>query len=105
MAAGVPVTIRSAFCPIASALAMAVATPAFAAPVCLANAKSFQIGQVACLTLAGKSHLARCDVVLNNTSWTKVQDDCPGNTLSPHPYTTPISTPAPSLVPTEPTEN
>jgi hypothetical protein len=98
-------TIRFALCPIASALAMAVATPAFAASECLANGQSFQIGQVACLTVAGKSHLARCDMVLNNTSWTKVQDDCPQNTLAPHLNVTPISTPAPSLVPTEPTEN
>jgi hypothetical protein len=98
-------SIRSAFCPIASALAMAGATPVFATPQCLANGKSFQIGQVACLTLAGRGHLARCDMVLNNTSWTKVQDDCPETTLAPHQHITPISTPAPSLVPTEPTAN
>jgi len=84
---------------------MAAATPAFAAQECLANGKSFQLGQVACLTLAGKSHLARCDMVLNNTSWTKIQDSCPENTLAPHLQSTPISTPAPSLVPTEPTAN
>lgn len=81
------------------------ATPALAAQECLANGKSFQLGQVACLTLAGKSHLARCDMVLNNTSWTKIQDSCPENTLAPHLQSTPISTPAPSLVPTEPTAN
>jgi len=99
-------TVRIAFCPIALALAMAAATPAFAAPECLANGKSFQVGQVACLTLAGQSHLARCEMVLNNTSWTKVQDDCPENTMAPHLHTTPISAPpAPSLVPTEPTAN
>ena len=92
-------TIRFAFCPCAAALALA-ATPAFADPECLANGKSFQIGQIACLTLAGKSHLARCDMVLNNTSWTKIRDDCPENMP-----TTPITTPAPSLVPTEPAEN
>ncbi|UVK36564.1 hypothetical protein LHFGNBLO_003497 [Mesorhizobium sp. AR10] len=106
MAAGVPMTIRSALCPILSALAMAVATPAFAAPECLANGKSFQIGQVACLTLAGRSHLARCDMVLNNTSWIKVRDDCPENTLAPRLHTTPISTPTlPLAEPSEPTAN
>lgn len=82
---------------------MAAATPAFADAECLANGKSFQIGQVACLTLSGESHLARCDLVLNNTSWTRVQDGCPGD--KPRPHATPISTPAPGMAPTEPTEN
>jgi hypothetical protein len=98
-------TIRPALCPIALALATAAATPALAAPECLANGKSFQIGQISCLTLPDDSHLARCDMVLNNTSWTKIHDDCPDNAPATHPHTTPISTPRPSLVPTEPTEN
>ena len=101
-------TVSLLLCPIACGLAMAtaamaVATPVLAAQECLANGKSFQVGQVACLTIAGESHLARCDMVLNNTSWTKIHDDCPGTT--PAPRTTPISTPAPSPVPAEPTEN
>ncbi|WP_195174262.1 hypothetical protein [Mesorhizobium sp. INR15] len=103
MAAGVPMTIRIALFPIG--LALATTMPAFAAPECLANGKSFQIGQITCLTVADQSHLARCDMVLNNTSWTKIQDSCPENTLAPHLHVTPISTPAPSMVPTEPTEN
>lgn len=84
---------------------MAMATPAFADAECLANGKSFEIGQVACLTLSGRSHLARCDMVLNNTSWTRVDDECPGNRPAPRPHATPISTPAPSLAPAGPTEN
>jgi hypothetical protein len=103
MAAGVSMTIRLALCSIALSLATATATPVLAASECLADGKSFQIGQISCLTLAGQSHLARCDMVLNNTSWTKIQDDCPEP--APHPHNTPIPTPAPSLVPTEPTEN
>lgn len=105
MVAGVPMTIRLILCPIGLVCTMAVAAPALAAPECLANGKSFQIGQVACLTVTDKSHLARCDMVLNNTSWTKIGDSCPENTLAPHPSVTPISTPAPSMVPTEPTAN
>lgn len=105
MAAGVPMTTKSLLCPIAVAIAMATPPAALAAQECLANGKSYQVGQVACLTIADQSHLARCDMVLNNTSWTKVGDKCPGNTMAPHLQMTPISTPAPSMVPTEPTEN
>ena len=108
-------TVRFSVCPTTCGLAMAtatlamaiaalaIATPVLAAQECLANGKSFQVGQVACLTIAGESHLARCEMVLNNTSWTKIHDDCPGKT--PPVMTTPISTPAPNMVPTEPTEN
>nr|WP_246298412.1 hypothetical protein [Mesorhizobium erdmanii] len=84
---------------------MAAPATALADQECLANGKSYQVGQVACLTVAGQSHLARCDMVLNNTSWTKIGDTCPANTMAPHLHVTPISTPAPSMVPTEPTEN
>ncbi|TIV74815.1 MAG: hypothetical protein E5V93_15300, partial [Mesorhizobium sp.] len=73
------------------------------APACLANGKSFNVGQTACLTIAGESHLARCDMVLNNTSWTRIKDECPGDAPKPHP--TSISTPTPGPTPTEPTEN
>ncbi|OHV68103.1 hypothetical protein LCM4577_24405 [Mesorhizobium sp. LCM 4577] len=95
--------IRFLFRPVGLALALAVPTPSLAAPTCLANGKSFTIGQTACLTVAGESHLARCDMVLNNTSWTKIKDECPGDAPKPHP--TSISTPAPGPAPTEPTEN
>lgn len=105
MAAGVPMTTRLLLCPIGLAIAMAAPAAAFAAQECLANGKSYQVGQVACLTVADQSHLARCDMVLNNTSWTKIGDSCPANTMAPHLQMTPISTPAPSMVPTEPTEN
>ncbi|RWA75636.1 hypothetical protein EN836_11515 [Mesorhizobium sp. M1C.F.Ca.ET.193.01.1.1] len=94
--------IRSVLCPIGLALALAPA-PVVAAPACLANGKSFEVGETACLTVGGKSHLARCDMVLNNTSWTKIKDECPGEVPKPHP--TSISTPASGPVPTEPTEN
>ncbi|RWE76135.1 MAG: hypothetical protein EOS63_22300 [Mesorhizobium sp.] len=93
--------IRFLFRPVGLALALAAPTPSLAAPACLANGKSFNVGQTACLTIAGESHLARCDMVLNNTSWTKIKDECPGDAPKPHP--TSISTPGPT--PTEPTEN
>ncbi|TIS03911.1 MAG: hypothetical protein E5X14_23215 [Mesorhizobium sp.] len=89
--------IRFVLCPVG--LALAFAAPALAAPECLANGKSFKLGETACLTIAGESHLARCDMVLNNTSWTKVQDDCPGENQAPKLHPTSIT------APTEPTEN
>ncbi|TGV77849.1 hypothetical protein EN801_036415, partial [Mesorhizobium sp. M00.F.Ca.ET.158.01.1.1] len=80
----VSMTVRFAHYPIGLAFAMTAIVPAFAAPECLANGKSYPVGQVACLTVADQSHLARCDMVLNNTSWTKVCDGCPANTMAPH---------------------
>ncbi|PBC11954.1 hypothetical protein [Mesorhizobium sp. WSM3859] len=95
--------IRFLFWPIGLALALAAPTPSLAAPTCLANGKSFNVSQTACLTVAGESHLARCDMVLNNTSWTRIKDECPGEAPKPHP--TSISTPPPETTPTEPTDN
>ncbi|TGT75538.1 hypothetical protein EN802_04650 [bacterium M00.F.Ca.ET.159.01.1.1] len=95
--------IRFLFWPLGLALALAAPTLSPAAPTCLANGKSFNVGQTACLTIAGESHLARCDMVLNNTSWTRIKDECPGDAPKPHP--TSISTPTPGPAPTEPTEN
>jgi hypothetical protein len=95
--------IRFLFLPVGLALVLAVPRPSLAAPACLADGKSFAIGQTACLTLEGESHLARCDMVLNNTSWTRIKDGCPGEAPKPRP--TSISNPTPGPAPTEPTEN
>lgn len=46
---------------------------------CLANAQSFGAGKFACLSVDGSRYLARCDLVLNTSSWTRVENDCPGN--------------------------
>ncbi|UDL90052.1 hypothetical protein LGH82_01180 [Mesorhizobium sp. PAMC28654] len=97
-------TLRLLLCPIALGFVLAATAAALAAPECLANGKSFQLGQSACLTLAGESHLARCDKVLNNSSWTKVADNCPGEAPATHP-TAPLSTPLPKAIPAEPTAN
>lgn len=52
--------------------------PAPATSVCRANGQFIPEGGFACLVVAGGAHLARCDTVLNASSWTKVQDGCPG---------------------------
>ncbi|MCV3737919.1 hypothetical protein OCK02_17080 [Rhizobium sp. TRM96647] len=35
------------------------------------------LGAVVCLSVDGRKYLARCEMVLNVTSWQKVQDGCP----------------------------
>lgn len=35
------------------------------------------LGAVVCLNVGGQKYLARCEMVLNVTSWQKVQDGCP----------------------------
>lgn len=37
----------------------------------------FELGQTSCLKVDGGSYLARCEMKLNVSSWTKVQDGCP----------------------------
>jgi hypothetical protein len=38
-------------------------------------------GKTACLHLSSGDQLARCEMVLNNTSWKKIQDGCPTSRL------------------------
>ncbi len=44
---------------------------------CRANGVDVLEGDVACLHLPSGDQLARCERVLNNTSWKKLQDGCP----------------------------
>lgn len=48
---------------------------------CRVNGRYAPAGGLACLTVSGRRHLARCDAVLNSPSWTTVQDGCPGGPL------------------------
>ncbi|WP_246707374.1 hypothetical protein [Mesorhizobium sp. NZP2077] len=52
--------------------------PAPTTSVCRANGQFTLGGGFACLVVAGDTHLARCDTVLNASSWTNVQEGCPG---------------------------
>lgn len=58
-------------------LVFAHAGPAQADCQCVAAGKKYQLGEVACLSLPEGKRLARCSMVLNNSSWTKVEDACP----------------------------
>lgn len=37
----------------------------------------FELGEISCLRVDGSSYLARCEMKLNVSSWTRVQDGCP----------------------------
>ena len=37
----------------------------------------FELGQISCLNVDGGSYLARCEMKLNVSSWTKIQEGCP----------------------------
>jgi hypothetical protein len=37
----------------------------------------FDLGQTSCLHVDGRSYLARCEMKLNVSSWTEVEDGCP----------------------------
>ncbi|MDX3928997.1 MAG: hypothetical protein QHC90_24750 [Shinella sp.] len=38
---------------------------------------SHPLGASVCLDIGGQKHLARCEMVLNVTSWRKVREGCP----------------------------
>ena len=40
---------------------------------CRFNGENYRIGELACI----RGKLSRCDMVINNTSWTVVGDSCP----------------------------
>ena len=44
---------------------------------CLANGHTFHHGELTCLQLPSGPELAQCDMVLNISSWKKIQDGCP----------------------------
>jgi hypothetical protein len=37
----------------------------------------FELGETSCLHVDGGSYLARCEMKLNVSSWTKIEDGCP----------------------------
>ena len=52
---------------------------------CLYKGKYFEQGDTVCIRVDGHSRLARCDMALNNTSWTFIKngDGCPSASLAP----------------------
>lgn len=61
-----------------SLLVAVVATPAGAHNCkCRNRGTYFQLGETSCLRVDGASYLARCEMKLNVSSWTKIQEGCP----------------------------
>ncbi|NEI69629.1 hypothetical protein GR212_08615 [Rhizobium lusitanum] len=61
-------------------IAVIASVPAFAGENCYCkntDGKQHAVGEVACMTVGGKSYLAQCEMNLNVTSWSKLQDGCP----------------------------
>ncbi len=52
----------------------------------------FQLGELACIKTAKGPQLARCEMALNNSSWTVVRDDCPSAMSTPAPHLAAIVT-------------
>ncbi|QKV17743.1 hypothetical protein [Oricola thermophila] len=50
---------------------------------CRGNGQDIPEGQTVCLKTASGHKLARCERVLNNTSWKLLDADCPTATLPP----------------------
>lgn len=49
---------------------------------CIASGgEKVPLGQVACLTVGGRSFLARCAMSLNLLTWRKITDGCPVSAL------------------------
>jgi hypothetical protein len=53
------------------------AAPAGAECTCRYAGQSFQQGQTVCIRVGGSARLARCDMALNNSSWTFLKQGCP----------------------------
>lgn len=71
----VPLAGTAALC---AGLLLAVPASAGDSCNCVANGQRVELGKLFCIkTASGKEFLARCERVLNNTSWKRLQDSCP----------------------------
>ncbi|MEF0939075.1 hypothetical protein [Rhizobium sp. BR 362] len=67
-------------------IALIASAPALGGKDCYCkntDGKLHAVGEIACLTVDGKSYLAQCEMNLNVTSWSKLQDGCPVTERSP----------------------
>ncbi len=62
-----------------------LATPASAGRHCRYEGRIFNQGDMVCISVDGRTRLARCGMMLNNASWNFIQDGCPTAALTPLP--------------------
>ncbi len=71
---------------LSSVAALLLAAAASAAEItckCRSNGEFFVLGEHTCIKTSEGFRLARCDMVLNNTSWVVVGNSCPLSALPP----------------------
>ena len=71
---------RSTLLPIAFVVSLAVSSTAANAGencTCRGNGQDIAEGETVCLKTASGMKVARCERVLNNTSWKMLEDECP----------------------------
>lgn len=68
---------------VAVSLISGISGPAFAEGdcTCRGNGQDIPEGQTVCLKTASGMQMARCERVLNNTSWKMLDNDCPTASL------------------------
>jgi hypothetical protein len=74
------------------------AAPASAGRHCRYEGRIFNQGDLVCISLDGRTRLARCEMMLNNASWNFLQDGCPTAVLTPRPRARPSGGPAPKPI-------
>src|SRR4051794_1708175 len=66
-------------------LASAVAVAGGMKCQCRYDGRVFDQGQLVCIRVDSRTKLARCDMALNNSSWTFLQNGCPTAMATPIP--------------------
>jgi len=82
---------------LAAPLLVAVALPAVAGGIdcrCRYQGKYFEQGETVCIRVDGRAKLARCEMLLNNSSWTFLRNGCPSAMMTPAPTPLPDAGPA-----------
>ncbi len=59
-------------------LVLLLSSPAMAICTCIYKGGTVKEGETACIWTAEGNTLARCEKVLNMTSWKQLGEDCPG---------------------------
>lgn len=69
--------------PLLLAASAAAQQDARSACTCRYFGQDYRLGETVCLRGPNGTRLARCSMLLNNTTWTPLQQECPTTLLSP----------------------